>query len=107
MILSVDQVTTALPTLPSPQPTDDIDDKYDSLRALSTNMLQSRNKGFVTRIYCIWSYVTMEWKETTTNKRKYAVKFAKSRTQENLELKKEYRNIASKEQRKASECLLA
>lgn len=46
-------------------------------------------------------YMTMEWKKAIRNKRKYAVEFAKNRTQENFELKRKYRNIASRERRKA------
>ena len=46
-------------------------------------------------------YMTKEWKIAIRNKRKYAVRFAKNRTQENFELKKKYRNLATKERRKA------
>ena len=42
-----------------------------------------------------------EWKTAIRNKTKYNVRFAKDRTQENFELKKKHRNIASKERRKA------
>ena len=35
------------------------------------------------------------------NKRKYAIQFAKNRTPENMELKRKYRNIATRERRKA------
>ena len=45
--------------------------------------------------------MTAEWKQAIRNKRKYAVHFAKSRTVENLEMKKKYRNIATQERRKA------
>ena len=45
--------------------------------------------------------MTIEWKKAIRNKRKYAVQFDKNRTQENFDLKKKYRNIASKERRKA------
>ena len=46
-------------------------------------------------------YMTKEWKIAIRNKKKYAVRFAKNRTQENFELKKKYRNLATKERRKA------
>ena len=46
-------------------------------------------------------YMTKEWKIAIRNKRKYAVRFAKNRTQENFELKKKYHNLATKERRKA------
>ena len=45
--------------------------------------------------------MTMAWKKAIRNKRKYAVQFSKNRTQENFELKKKYRNIATRESRKA------
>ena len=35
------------------------------------------------------------------DKRKYAIQFAKNRTPENFELKRKYRNIATRERRKA------
>ena len=45
--------------------------------------------------------MTQEWKRALRNKRKYAKKFAKDRTAENLDLKRKYRNIATRERRKA------
>jgi len=42
-----------------------------------------------------------EWKRALRTKRKYARKFAKDRTAENLELKRKYRNIATRERQKA------
>ena len=45
--------------------------------------------------------MTEEWKNALRTKRKYAGKFAKDRTAENLELKRKYRNIATRERRKA------
>lgn len=45
--------------------------------------------------------MTQEWKRAFRNKREYAKKFAKYRTAENLELKRKYRNIATRERRKA------
>ena len=46
-------------------------------------------------------YMTQEWKKALRMKRKYAKMFSKDRTAENLELKKKYRNIATRERRKA------
>ena len=41
-------------------------------------------------------YMTSEWKNATRKKRKYSRRFAKNPTQENLQLKKKWRNIATK-----------
>ena len=46
-------------------------------------------------------HVYKEWKAAVRNKRKYAIQSAKDRTPENFELKKKYRNIATRERRKA------
>ena len=45
-------------------------------------------------------YMTPEWKKAIRDKRKFAIKFAKERTEENFALKKKYRNIATRERRK-------
>ena len=45
--------------------------------------------------------MSKEWKAAVGNKRKYAIQSAKDRTPENFELKKKYRNIATRERRKA------
>ena len=45
--------------------------------------------------------MTMEWKKARRNKRKFAIYFAKNRTPENFELKRKYRNIATRKRRKA------
>ena len=45
--------------------------------------------------------MTTEWKQAIRNKRKYAQIYAKSRTPENWENKRKWRNIATKERRKA------
>lgn len=42
-------------------------------------------------------FMSKEWKAAIRNKRKYAIQFAKDRTPENFELKKKYRNIATRE----------
>ena len=46
-------------------------------------------------------YMTAEWKKAIRNKRKYAKQFSKDRSLENYELKRKFRNIATKERRKA------
>ena len=46
--------------------------------------------------------MTLEWKNAIRRKRKYAQLYAKNKTTENYELKKEYRNLATKEHRKQS-----
>ena len=46
-------------------------------------------------------YMTEEWKMAIRNKRKYAQLFAQNRTLENWELKKKWRNLATKERRRA------
>ena len=42
-----------------------------------------------------------EWKVAIINMKRSAIQVAKDRTPENFELKKRYRNIANREQRKA------
>ena len=46
-------------------------------------------------------FMSKEWKAAIRNKRNYAIQFAKDRIPENFELKKRYRNIATRERRKA------
>ena len=46
-------------------------------------------------------YMTEDWKKAIKNKRKYAQLFARSRTPENWELKRKWRNLATKERRRA------
>jgi len=46
-------------------------------------------------------YMTREWKNALKMKRKYVRMFVKDRTVENLELKREDRNLARRERRKA------
>ncbi|XP_028405238.1 uncharacterized protein LOC114527742 [Dendronephthya gigantea] len=46
-------------------------------------------------------YMTPEWKQAIRNKRKFAIQFAKDRSPDNYELKRKYRNIATRERRKA------
>ena len=81
---------------------DDIDDKYVYWNGLLESVLNEhvplRRK--IVRDKDI-PYMTMAWKKAIRNKRKYAVQFSKNRAQENFELKKKYRNIATRERRKA------
>ena len=44
--------------------------------------------------------MTLTWRKAITNKTKYAIQFANNRTPENLELKRKYTNIATRESRK-------
>ena len=46
-------------------------------------------------------FMTLQWKKAIRNKRKYARIFSKERSQENFEMKKKWRNEATKERRKA------
>lgn len=46
-------------------------------------------------------YMTTEWKTAIRTKRKYARRFYKNRTEENLRLKNKWRNEATKLRRKA------
>lgn len=45
--------------------------------------------------------MTLDWKNAIRRKRKYAQLYAKNKTAENYQLKKKYRNLATKEHRKA------
>ena len=81
---------------------DDLDDAYDYWRNLFDSIANEhapiRKKRVRERDVC---FMSKEWKTAIRNKRKYAIQFAKDRTAENFELKKKYRNIATREQRKA------
>ena len=46
-------------------------------------------------------YITGEWKEAIRKKRKYAKKFSQSKTKDNMELMKKWRNNATRLRRKA------
>lgn len=79
-----------------------VEDKYDYWRGLFENIANQHApiKRKRVREKDI-PYTTQEWKSALRNKRKYAKKFAEDRTAENLELKRKYRNIATRERRKA------
>ena len=76
---------------------DDIDDKYGYWNGLFEHAPIKRKRVRINDV----PYMTKEWKIAIRNKRKYAVRLAKNRTLENFELKKKYRNLATKERRKA------
>ena len=81
---------------------DDIDDKYDYWNGLFESIVNEHAPIKRKRVRKNdVPYMTKDWKIAIRNKRKYAVRFAKNRTQENFELKKKYRNLATKERRKA------
>ena len=46
-------------------------------------------------------YMTLEWKNAIRRKKKYAQLYAKNKTTKYYELKKKYRNLATKERRRA------
>ena len=46
-------------------------------------------------------YMTPDWKKVIRKKRLFAKLYAKNKTEENFKLKKKYRNLATKERRKA------
>ena len=80
----------------------DLDDAYDYWRnrfdSIANKHATMTKKRVLERDVC---FMTKEWKAAIRNKRKYAIQFAKYRTPENFELKKRYRNIATRERRKA------
>lgn len=80
----------------------DVDDKYDYWKAffeitvnvhVPTKRKRVREKDVPD--------MTSTWKKATRNKRKYAILFAKNRTPESMQLKRKYRNIATRERREA------
>lgn len=80
----------------------DVDDKYDYWTALFKYTVNAHLPIKRKRV-CEKDipYMTSAWKKTIRNKRKHAILFAKNRMPENMELKRKYRNIATREQRKA------
>lgn len=80
----------------------DVDDKYDYWNAFfesTVNVLVPTKRKHVREKDV--PYMTSTRKKAIRNKRKYAILFAKNRTPENMELKRKYRNIATRELRKA------
>ena len=80
----------------------DVDDKYDYWNALFESKVNvhapTKRKGVREKDV---PYMTSTWKKAIRNKRKYAILSAKNRTPENMELKRKYRNITTRERRKA------
>ena len=72
---------------------DDLDDAYDYWRNLFKS---TANEHAPMRKKCL-----KNGKRLLETRGNYAIQFAKDRTPENFELKKKYRNIATRERRKA------
>ena len=78
------------------------DDQYDYWKGLFESILNKHAPFKKKRVReKDIPYMTDAWKKAIRNKRKYAILFAKDRTPENFELKRRFRNIATKERRKA------
>ena len=81
----------------------DVDDKYDYWNALFGGTVNVHAPTRRKRVRA-WNGRTLHDLKLETairKKRKYAILFAKNRTPENMELKRKYRNIATRERRKA------
>ena len=80
----------------------DIDDRVDYWNGLITYVVDAHAPLRKKRVREIdVPYMTLEWKNAIRRKRKYAQLYAKNKTTENYELHKKYRNLATKECRKA------
>lgn len=79
-----------------------VDNKYDYWNPLfeSTVNVHALTKRKRVREKGV-PYMTSTWKEAIRNKRKYVIQFVKNQTPENMELKRKYRNITTRERRKA------
>ena len=78
------------------------DDQYDYWKGLLESIVDNHvpiKRKRVREKYI--PYMTPEWKQAIRDKRKFAILFAKNRTPESFELKRKYRNIATRERRKA------
>ena len=81
---------------------DSIDDKYDYWNGLFESIVEDYAPIKKKRVRKRDNpYMTKEWKKAVRERRNYAVRFTKDRTVENLELNKKYRNLATKERRRA------
>ena len=79
-----------------------VDDQYDYWKGLFESIVDQHAPIRTTRVReKDIPYMTPEWKQAIRDKRKFAVQFAKDRSLENFELKRKYRNIATRECRKA------
>ena len=81
---------------------DSPDDQYDFWFALFESILDEHapRKKMRVRDKDV-PYMTNEWKRAIKNKRKYAKMYARNRSPETWELKRKWRNIATRERRKA------
>ena len=80
----------------------DIDDRVDYWNGLVRYVVDAHARLRKERVREIdVPYMTLNWKSAIRRKRKYAHLYAKNKTAENYELKKKYRNLATKERRKA------
>lgn len=80
-----------------------MDDQYDYWKGLFESVVDQHAPTKKKRVReKDIPYMTPEWKQAIRDKRKFAVQFAKDRSLENFELKRKYRNIATRERRKAS-----
>lgn len=80
----------------------DIDDRVDYWNGLVRDLVDAHAPLRKKRVREIdVPYMTLNWKNAIRRKRKYAQLYAKNKTAENYDLKKKYRNLATKERRKA------
>ena len=81
---------------------DNLDDAYDYWKTLFSSIVDKHMplKKMRFREKDV-PYMTSEWKQAIKLKRTYAQKYAADRSQENLDLKKKWRNNATKLRRKA------
>ena len=79
-----------------------VDDQYDYWKGLFESVVDQHAPTKKKRVReKDIPYMTPEWKQAIRDKRKFAVQFAKDRSLGNFELKRKYRNIATRERRKA------
>lgn len=81
---------------------DTVDDQYEYWKTLLDNIIDEHlpEKKMRVRERDV-PYMNTQWKNAIRQKRKYAKIYASNRSQENLLLKKKWRNAATKERRKA------
>ncbi|KAL9964953.1 hypothetical protein ACROYT_G028670 [Oculina patagonica] len=81
---------------------DAIEDQYDAWKTIFESVLDKHmpKKKMRVRQKDV-PYMTEKWKMAIRNKRKYAQMFAQNRSLENWELKRKWRNLATKERRRA------
>ena len=70
-------------------------DQYDALKTIFESVLDKHMPKKKKRQKDV-PHMTEEWKMAIRNKRKYAQLFAQNRTRENWELKRKWRNLATK-----------